>query len=161
MAITIRDADESDVDLLVELSRIGQELHADALPAYFERHESRAAAAWIRSRLGRAESRTWIARAGDVPVGYVVAVVRDRPGDARCKPRRTCEIEEIAVSPAHRRQGVARALVDRVLADARARGIRDVELTSWSFNADAHRAFEALGFRPRIVRFGRDSGTRS
>jgi len=66
-------------------------------------------------------------------------------------------VDELAVSPAHRRQGLARALFERVLAEARAEGLRDVELTSWSFNVEAHAAFEALGFRPKVVRFGRAS----
>jgi hypothetical protein len=49
-------------------------------------------------------------------------------------------------------------LVERVLANARAQGVRDVQLTCWSFNAEARAAFEALGFRPMTVRFQRESG---
>ena len=40
---------------------------------------------------------------------------------------------------------------------SRSRGIRDVELSSWSFNTEAHAAFQALGFEPKVVRFGRAS----
>ena len=60
--------------------------------------------------------------------------------------------------PAHRQRGVARTLVERVLASARAQGVRDVQLTCWSFNAEAQAAFEALGFRPMTVRYQRESG---
>ena len=38
----------------------------------------------------------------------------------------------------------ARALVECVLEDARSRAIFDVELSSWSFNVDAHDTFRAL-----------------
>ena len=157
MAIKIRDADERDIPSLAELSRFAQDLHVAALPDHFKQPESDAASEWMRAKLRREDARTWVACLGHAVVGYVVVAIRERQENALCRARRAHEIEEIVVSPAHRRQGVARALVDRVLEDARLRGIRDVELTSWSFNVDAHRAFEALGFRPMLVRFGRES----
>jgi ribosomal protein S18 acetylase RimI-like enzyme len=83
--------------------------------------------------------------------------VRERPENALCLARRFYEVEEIAVSAGYRRQGVARALIEHVLAHARSAGIADVELTSWSFNVEAHAAFVALGFRPMVIRFGRSS----
>jgi ribosomal protein S18 acetylase RimI-like enzyme len=54
-------------------------------------------------------------------------------------------------------RGIARALVEHVLEDARSRAIDDVELTAWCFNTEAHEAFQALGFRQKVVRFGRKS----
>lgn len=64
------------------------------------------------------------------------------------------EIDQIGVTPDRKRQGVGRALVRTVLADAHVHGIRDVELSSWSFNQQAHEAFRKLGFAPIRVRFG-------
>lgn len=157
MPITVRDADEGDVDLLVALNGIIQELHVAALPAYFKQPDAGAVAELFRSKLRRTDARIWIASAGEVPVGYAVAFIRERPETELCRARSFYEVDEIGVSPAHRRQGLARALLERVLAEARAEGVADVELTSWSFNADAHAAFHALGFRPKIVRFGRES----
>ena len=57
------------------------------------------------------------------------------------------------MDPRWRRQGAARALIDSVLAEARRRGIRDVELSSWAFNTAAHAAFGRLGFTPKLIRF--------
>jgi ribosomal protein S18 acetylase RimI-like enzyme len=57
------------------------------------------------------------------------------------------------VHPAHRGAGVARALVETARAYANARGIRDVELCTWSFNQAAQSAFGKLGFVPKVVRF--------
>jgi ribosomal protein S18 acetylase RimI-like enzyme len=59
------------------------------------------------------------------------------------------------VSPEFRRKGVARTLIERVAAEARAIGIREIELNSWSFNTGAHDTFRALGFRTQIVHFSR------
>lgn len=159
-SITITDAQERDVTVLTELSRFVHEMHVAAHPAYFKPFEPGAIGEQFRARLGRSNVRVWIASLGELPVGYVVVALRERAGDARCLARRSCEIEEVAVSPDHRRQGVARALVEHVLGEARSLGMDGVELTSWSFNAAAHAAFEALGFRPVVVRFRHDAGER-
>jgi ribosomal protein S18 acetylase RimI-like enzyme len=153
MMVTIREAQERDIDFLVDMNRIVHDLHRAAAPGYFKDPEPETVAELFRSRLRQSETRVWIASIGEVPVGYAVSVTRERPENALCCARRFCELDEIAVSPAHWKQGVARALVERVLADARTHGVPDVELTAWSFNAAAQTAFEALGFRPMVVRF--------
>jgi ribosomal protein S18 acetylase RimI-like enzyme len=99
--------------------------------------------------------KAWIAFSNDAAVGYAVAVVTTRPETPFSIARSFYQLDQIGVSPDFRRQGVARALIERVIDDARARGLHGLELTSWSFNEAAHAAFAALGFRPMIVRFGR------
>jgi len=156
-SIQIRDALERDVSALTELSRFVHDIHAEAHPAYFKPFEPRAIAEQFRTRLLRQDTRIRIASLGELPVGYVVVLLRDRPEDARCFARRSCEIEEIAVAASHRRHGVARALIEDVHREARSLGIGGVELASWSFNATAHAAFQALGFAPMLVRFRHQS----
>jgi GNAT superfamily N-acetyltransferase len=157
MSITVRAANEGDVELLAALNGVVHELHVAALPAYFKQPEPGAVAELFRSKLRRTDVRIWIASAGATPAGYAVVGIRERTETELCRARSFYEVDEIAVSAAHRRQGMARALLERVFAEARSQGVRDVELTSWSFNADAHAAFQALGFRPKVVRFGRES----
>lgn len=151
----MREADEGDVDVLTELNALVHDIHVAALPEHFKRLEPATVAQWFRATLSKRDARACLAVSGESAVGYALASFHDRPESAFCFARRICELDQIAVAPAFRRRGVARALMDHVLAVARAEGIPSVELTSWSFNADAHRAFEALGFRAKIVRFGR------
>lgn len=146
MTTSVRQASGSDVDALVVLNRFVQELHVARRPDYFKHVDERSVADWFRSMLWNSAVRAWIAESEGSPVGYALTVTRDRPENAFCSARRFCEIDHIAVSPAFRRRGIARALVERVLEDARLRAIPDVELTSWYFNADAHDAFRAPGF---------------
>jgi ribosomal protein S18 acetylase RimI-like enzyme len=155
--INIRDAEEQHVNLLTDLSRFVHDIHVEAHPAYFKPFELAVIAESFRSRLKDPNVRACIASVGDMPVGYVVIVLRERPEDARCLARRFYEIEELAVSALHRQRGVARALIEHVLREARSRGIHGVELTSWAFNATGRAAFEALGFLPMVVRFRRES----
>jgi ribosomal protein S18 acetylase RimI-like enzyme len=157
MVISIRQANAGDVGILAELNGVAQELHFTHVPQRFKPVDTAAASEWFRLMLGDPSVRAWIAESGGSPVGYVLAVTHDRPENPFCFRRLFCEIDQIAVSPGFRRKGLARALVDRALADARSRGIRDLELSSWSFNAGAHEAFRRLGFQPQIVRFSRTS----
>jgi ribosomal protein S18 acetylase RimI-like enzyme len=140
------------------MNRIVHDLHLAAAPAYFRQPEPGELAELFRNRLRQPEISVWIASVDDIPAGYAVSVARERPENVICVARRFYELDELAVSPAHRRQGVARALVERVLADSRERGISDVEITTWAFNSAAQSAFVALGFRPMTVRFQHASG---
>jgi ribosomal protein S18 acetylase RimI-like enzyme len=85
--------------------------------------------------------------------GYVVRVAHERPAGLFCSARRWWEIDQIAVGGADRGSGVARALVQHVVAQAHAQGIVEIELTCWAFNQDAQAAFKKLGFVPKHVRF--------
>lgn len=66
----------------------------------------------------------------------------------------------LAVAPAHRRAGVARALMDDLLDAARARGVESLTLEVRVSNAAAQGLYRAYGFRVVAVRRGyyRDSG---
>jgi len=56
------------------------------------------------------------------------------------------EILNLAVDPTCRRLGIARALLDRVKSDARARGATAVHLEVERDNTAARRLYESLGF---------------
>lgn len=159
MTITIRPADERDVDFLARLNRLVHELHLANAPAgFFKQPDAEETAALYRWRLKRADTRIWIACVDEVPAGHAVCVVRERQENVLCVHRRWYELDEVVVAAEFRQQGVARALVEHVLAEARADGHCDVELNTWAFNTDAQAAFAALGFRPLTVKYVRGSG---
>lgn len=160
MTITVRQAGVGDVDALVVLNRFVQDLHVAHQPDYFMQADATLVADWFRCMLRNIAARVWIAESGGCSVGYALTITYDRPEHAFCPARRFCEVDQIAVSAAFRKRGVARALVERVLEDARSRGIFDVELSSWAFNIDAHDAFRALGFTVKSVRFCRRISSR-
>ena len=64
-----------------------------------------------------------------------------------------CWVEDLAVSPDHRSQGVGKALLDAAKAWARERGATHLELDSAETRVDAHRFYEREGPSWRSVSF--------
>ena len=58
----------------------------------------------------------------------------------------TCEIKRMWVDPSHRRGGVGRAMLDRLVAAARAAGYQRVRLDSPDFMTAAHALYRSSGF---------------
>jgi ribosomal protein S18 acetylase RimI-like enzyme len=153
MSAYIRSALVGDEIVLARLNRFAQDLHVERRPDLFRAGTMQEVAAWFRSRLEDPTMRAWIAEDAAAPVGYLIAVLHDRPAGPFTVARRFCEIDQIAVDPARRGQGIARALMVEALTRARADGVDEFEATSWSFNDSAHTMFKRLGFVPKTVRF--------
>ena len=74
--------------------------------------------------------------------GAAIGCVALRPVDAA-----SCEMKRLYVRPATQGRGLGRALVDRLLAEARALGYARVVLDTLPQMATAQRLYEKLGFR--------------
>jgi len=153
MTVQVRRATIGDLSAFLELHAQVHGLHLQHRPDQFKPTETHAIEARFREGLGADSPKIWVAERGDKVVGYAVELLVQKAENAWCPARRYCEIEQIAVDAAHRRRGIARALLQAIVDSAHAAGIDEIELTSWSFNQDAHRAFEHFGFTPKIVRF--------
>jgi len=77
--------------------------------------------------------------------GMVLVDFIDRPESPYRYAERFAHIAEICVDESHRRQGIGKALLNFVKADAKAKGLSRVELDVWAFN-DALAFYEAEGF---------------
>jgi [ribosomal protein S18]-alanine N-acetyltransferase len=99
----------------------------------------------LAEELGGAGSLALVARAGDgPPLAY--ALIRLLPDEA--------ELLRLATPPAHRRRGLARALVLGGLDRLRRLGTRRCHLEVRVENLAAIRLYESLGFRPAGARRG-------
>jgi ribosomal-protein-alanine N-acetyltransferase len=96
----------------------------------------------LRATLSQATTRAWVATQGRSVVGHVITV-----GGAD-----TAEILLIAVLPAWRRRGVARALVAEAARTWRAAGVQDLWLDVRADNRPAIALYEAVGFRSQGTR---------
>jgi len=130
-----------------------QALHFAARPDQFKPVDPPRIERWLQEVLADPAATLWVAQLDGAVVGSAL-VTRLERADGPFRPTRAWwYIDQVGVLAAHRRRGVARALVTHVLDAARAHGITQIELNSWAFNRDAHAAFGSLGFVPKFTRF--------
>jgi GNAT superfamily N-acetyltransferase len=158
--VRVRRATGEDETALGELGAMVHALHVAARPDVFRPlAASQLAREWFRPMLQDAGARVWLAEANGLPVGYVLVKHQTRHQMLFLVPLRWCEIDQIAVAEAWRRQGVARALIEVAVADARASGFERVETVCWWFNAPARALFTRLGFAPKFQRWELTTGS--
>jgi len=153
--IRIRVAAAGDEAILASLSAVVHELHVGQRPDVFKPTDLRGLEDWFLQTLKAASAKIWIAELGNLPVGYVLVIPPRRTENVFCYERRWHEVDQVGVHPNYRRQGVARSLLRYVIESARADGVSDLELNTWTFNEVARNSFERLGFVSRNVRLER------
>jgi GNAT superfamily N-acetyltransferase len=155
MLTTIRAATLEDVNVLVRLNAVVQGLHHEHRPDQFCIPAPATIADWFREQLAKNDCHVWLAEQNDVAIGYVFTLEHVRQGTPFTLPRRWLEIDQIAVVPECRQQGVASTLLSHVVDFARTSDHHAVELTTWAFNEPAHRLFRKFGLTPKYQRLER------
>jgi GNAT superfamily N-acetyltransferase len=157
MKFKIRALTEADVDPVVDLSLrawapvfasfaevLGPRIYRQIYPDWLS-SQAREVAKVCRDH----SATTWVAVAGDRPIGFVSAVLGgEGPG--------TAELEMLAVDPDHQRRGAAAALIDFAVEQLREAGVSVVAVGTGGDpgHAPARRAYEQAGFRPLpLVRY--------
>ena len=153
MHAVIRDAGQADLEALVTLNAEVQQLHVNYRPDTFRPMDIEEIAARFRQLFQDPPAKVWLAITDNVACGYLVSIERTQAPSPFVLNRTWLELDQIGVQAGRRRTGVARSLIEHAVAHAQTRGIAHVELNSWSFNQDAQRAFQKLGFTPKSVRF--------
>lgn len=153
----LRLATVDDADALAALNACVQGIHVRHHPAGFRSPEPADVADWFRARLAEPGIHAWLVLDAGEPVAYALVIPRERPPTPFTAAERYFEIDQLAVVPAARRRGIARALVTRIRTETERSGESALRLQTWMFNADARAAFERLGFRPEVVRYRFDA----
>lgn len=145
----IRKLTASDHDNAVALYSELDELHVQARPDYFVRREKDAIYpkdSYLRTlsdpcflELGAFD--------GEQLVGFASAALWNNSG--MVKDVNTVFLENIYVSPAYRRRGIATGLFAEVERWAKEQGAVRLDLYVWDFNKNALAMYQALGMTPQ------------
>ena len=144
MRVTIDASD--DPDEVIDLLREVHEEHRHRLPDRFKPFDRTAALEAQRLLMSRAGAQMIVARVEGVCVGYALVCERVRKENAFRYASRSLVVDQMAVSNAHRRQGIGSLLMDRVRSEADRRAVQRVELNVYSDNDGARRFYEGAGF---------------
>lgn len=107
--------------------------------------------AGLRDGFSRPNARVFVAEHDGRVAGFISAAVEVNQPDRL--PERHVTVGYLYVDPAHRRQGVARALLDAVREWARTiEGVVHLEMTVLEADSEAVGFWQAAGFRPFLKR---------
>ena len=107
-----------------------------------------------RLRSGRREADPGAAAAGSRRPGRILGLCTAYQDLHSVRFGYRAWVEDLAVDPERRSQGVGKALLDAAKAWARERGATHLELDSAEARADAHRFYEREGAQYRAISFG-------
>lgn len=156
MTIRVRAASAADINDIVRLNRDVQRLHAELEPSFFKSNfDNSEVAAFFTAKLALSENQIRLAEIGDDPNGYAWFEVQNRPETPLTLARQRIYIHHLSVQAKARRRGVASALLTQIEAEAHVIGVRDIALDAWATNRSARSFFEARGFTPFNLSFGK------
>ena len=145
MTVTVRRLTPADLPLMRGLNRLFAEAFQD--PDSYERAPPNDA--WLEDALGKPHVIVLAAAVGELVVGGLVAYELDKLEQAR----REIYIYDLAVAEAHRRRGVAIALISALQAIAREREAWVIYVQADYGDPPAIALYDKLGVREEVLHF--------
>ncbi|GGN58168.1 N-acetyltransferase [Actinoplanes lobatus] len=103
-----------------------------------------ATAGWLARQITAYGLTLTVALRNGRPAGLITTLVLP----ASLRLGQACSVRDLFVDPAQRRNGVARALMEHAIAEARTTGALRISLQTEPGNAAAQALYAELGFRP-------------
>ncbi len=156
--IEIRRARPEDLAALGRLGALLVRTHHDFDPQRFIAETpgtEHGYGSFLGGQLRNADAVILVAELDGAVVGYAYGGVEGHDWMALRGPAGV--LNDVVVDPAHRRNGLGRALLDAMLAELEAKGAPRVVLSTAEKNEAAQRLFESAGFRRTMVEMTRES----
>jgi diamine N-acetyltransferase len=145
--VEIRTATTNDALAISAIAAEVQALHANAHPRIFRpASPSPFPPETILSLMATPGHIFWVGLVGGSVAGYAYAMVDNQPETAWKYPVSVLLLVQMGVRAEHRGRGVGSAIIAAVRSEAARRGVAEVRLTVWSFNAEAIRFYARHGF---------------
>lgn len=145
-AAKIREAGEQEVERVLGMYEWLFAPPGSRPASWDERHAETA----LRAAMTDEDGVVLLADDGGGPVGFCTAYLEFDS----VRFGRRCWVEDMAVDPERRSEGIGKALLDAAKAWARERGATHLELDSGEARVDAHRFYEREGASSRTKCYG-------
>ena len=140
-------AEEKDLDIINELRKQVNDIHVEGRPDVFKAGFGNEIRDFAKVIINGENSNIIVAERNGVICGMACVDYVNKPETPYSKARNFYHVQEIAVDVNHRRQGVAKDLLEFMIADAKKRNLGKIELDVWEFNDSAIEFYQAVGFR--------------
>lgn len=139
--------ESKDFEIIASLNKHVQELHHSMYPTVFKPYDQNEMLKAFETMFSKPEWLGDIAFWNHTPVAYSLSLLLERNESAFMYAGKQLLLDQIAVSESHRRQGIAKALLNRVVAKAKEHGVNRVEIKHWTNNDEARKFFGNQGFQ--------------
>ena len=144
--MTIRFAEEKDLEDINRIRRQVNELHVNGKPGVFRPGFSEELRAYIYAAFRDPQKRIVVCEKDGSVCAFAVLLHTVKPESVHSLARRFLEINELGVDEACRRQGIGAAMIAFIRDYAKSHGFDRMELNMWEFNEAALKFYEAVGF---------------
>lgn len=140
-AVAVRPATTDDLDALAPLFDAYRQFYGQSADLGLARR-------FLSERMARAESHVLLASAADGANAQALGFAQLYPMHSSIRCRRTLVLNDLYVAAAHRRQGVAWALLEGARRMAMVHGAASMTLQTAPTNTEAQALYERFGFVP-------------
>ena len=147
----IRFAETRDIPRIIDLLQQVGEVHHQIRPDLFRSGAQKYDEAALTALLADPRRPILAADVEGRLAGYAFCILQETRNDPVLRDRKVLYIDDLCVDEAHRGQGIATALYDRVCAYARELGCDAVTLNVWCGNDSAQRFYESRGLKPQKI----------
>lgn len=149
--ITIRNATNTDYDMVKRLEDALFLLHKEARPDYF-REQSEYSEEEYEELLNHPAPIHLIAICDEQIVGICFGRIEETSGNSFCRGRKIAMIEDVFTLPEYRGSGIASLMIKKAREQAIEAGAESLELCVWNFNTEAIHLYEKLGMKVQYCR---------
>jgi len=132
---------------LASLNEEIQSLHHKLYPKDFKPYNLSMAEKAFKRMLADPGVNAYLATKDGEAIGYILCMTRTRAESEFQYAKTSLLIDQIFVRETSRKQGVAKALLERALVLAREKGIIEIELNHWEANTAAGEFLKKNGFK--------------
>ena len=143
----VRFAEEKDLERVNALRKQVNDIHVEGRPDVFKAGFGDEIRDLAKVIINRENSDIIVVERNGVVCGMACVDYVNKPETPYSKARNFYHVQEIAVDVNHRRKGVAKELLEFMIADAKKRMLSKIELDVWEFNESAIEFYQAVGFR--------------
>lgn len=143
----VRFAEEKDLDKINELRKQVNDIHVEGRPDLFKAGFGAEIRDFAKVIMSGENSDIIVAERNGIICGMACVNYVNKPETPYTKERSFYHVQEIAVDANFRRQGVAKEMVEFMIADAKKRNLGRIELDVWEFNDSAIEFYLAVGFK--------------
>lgn len=145
----IRKARKEDIGHLLDLLSQVLEIHAKLRPDLFVSGTTKYNKEQLETMIGDKMKPIYVAAIDGDVVGYAMCQIR--VPSANMYPVKIFHLDDLCVDENHRKQGIGKALYQKVLEEAKENDCYEITLNAWPGNDEALHFYEKMGLKTRSV----------